>query len=406
MRQGYGIFFARAGLVIDVVVELAHRIMKLTALFAQLLHGPSFNQGQRIAAVDLVVERDQLLQGGSRELDWLISLRGNVPALLLLVEEHFVELFRRVRCHALRPILIVLFAWMGSSAPSALAQEAGRDASALAQEAGRDPFALAQEAGRDPFALVQATGPGQVALTQTVGYSPAVSDSSASACLPPESRYVEASDGSFLHVTIHRPPGDASAAVVLLSQESAIGGECWGVFPEELCAGGFLVLLPDPRGTGLSRSPELLPEEWSQPAIPLRRRFEEDVMACLDLVGTTSRRIGVVATGWTVWIANAISQADPRITHQIWITPDAWPDGEDPDDLSDPGSRLLLVAAQREEESSALAGDLYSQFNDRAELRLLTGVEGGCQLAQHPGLRRGLLDWLAAALSGGAGEMR
>ena len=382
MSQGYGIVFARAGLVIDVVVELAHRIMKLAAFFAQLLHGPSFNQGQRIAAVDLVVERDQLLQGGSRELDRLIGLRGNVPALLLLVEEHFVELFRWVRCHALRPILIVLFALMGSAAQST----------------------LAQESGRDPAALAQATGPDRVGLAQAVGQNSAVSDSSATACLLPESSYVEASDGSFLHVTIHRPPGEASAAVVLLSQETAIGGECWGAFPEELCANGLLVLVPEPRGTGLSRSPEPLPEEWSRPAVPLRRRFEQDVMACLDLVGTTSRRIGVVATGWTVWIANAISQADPRITHQIWITPDPWPDGDDADDVPDPASRLLLVTTQREEESSALVGDLYSQFNDRAELRLVTGVEGGCQLVQHPGLRRGLLDWLVVALSGGAGR--
>jgi hypothetical protein len=245
--------------------------------------------------------------------------------------------------------------------------------------------------------------------------SPAASDSTEAGCPGSESLILEAADGFQLHISMYRPVRMAPAAILLVSDGKSDPAECWAKLPSGLCAAGCQVLILDPRGTGRSRMPDQLPYEWERPTEPLRRRFELDLRQCLELVAPGVERICLVTIGWTGSLVPRLAGRDARITHHVWIAPApvagstmrGWLAGGGGDEGGGSVARdveLLLVAAQTDAQSYALAGDLYSQMDEHAELRLLAQGEGGCQLVQHHGLGRGLVAWISDALHEGTGD--
>lgn len=159
------------------------------------------------------------------------------------------------------------------------------------------------------------------------------------------------------------------------------------------------MLIPEPRGTEEGFPAGVTPPSGkpSDPATAIL--LLQDIVRSLELVEAGVSQLGLVAIGWTGWLGFDLAAADGRLSRLVWLSPQKGPSGEGaaggPDD---PALTLLLVASPSEASSSALAGDLFSRFNDRAELRLLSRSGGGCGLLHHAGLCAGLTHWLEESL--------
>ncbi len=206
--------------------------------------------------------------------------------------------------------------------------------------------------------------------------------------LPLETRH-----GFLLHALSYRQHEPATRAAILLHDWAQVGSSCWGELPAELCARGFDVLIPDLCGQGPSEMPGML---WlSRRDLAMLEWL--DVTALLGWVGSSVDSIAVLCVGWAGWVAPQLVGEDWRVRHVVWICPQGEIEEGRRWDLPHRSSlELLLVSSEKEIESSALAGDLFSRLNPGVELRLFSQSESGCSILSKTYFRTGLLDWLCA----------
>lgn len=159
-----------------------------------------------------------------------------------------------------------------------------------------------------------------------------------------------------------------------------------------LCEAGFQVLIPEPR----ENEAEVALPVGELPDAESAALLLQDVVRSLELVDAGVGQLALVAIGWTGWLGFDLAAADDRLSRLIWLSPQKRPPGEGvAEGSADPALTFLFVASPSEATASALAGDLFLRFNDRAELRFLSRSPGGCGLLHHAGLCEGLADWLA-----------
>lgn len=219
----------------------------------------------------------------------------------------------------------------------------------------------------------------------------------------PEALLLEARLGFLLHAITYRLPAGSSRGVVLAHDWVRTWSACWEDLPDSLCAAGFEVLIPDLRGPVQSHMPEM-PQPFATDFASLEWF---DAGALLSAFGDSVESIALVCVGWAGWVAPCLVHQDPRVRAVAWIGPRGDLDKVDEWDLPrDQFVRLLLVGSQEEVESSALAGDLFSRFNDIAELRLFSRGDGGCRFLAQDRVRIGLREWLDAELGVGAAPPR
>jgi hypothetical protein len=208
-----------------------------------------------------------------------------------------------------------------------------------------------------------------------------------------ETLLLESADGLLVYATGYRPRGPATRGVILASDGAAPEDSCWGTLPQELCQQGYEVLVAGRSGadvdaTGQANSADDCPRG------PLENF---DRMTLLGAFGDSVTSLGLVCVGRAGWAAGPLMAAERRIDQIAWISPRA--DGDDRrtrEFAAGRPVRILLVSSEEEIESSTLAGDLFSEFNSEAELRLISRGQGGCRLLSRSRVRIGLMDWLAA----------
>ncbi len=285
-----------------------------------------------------------MLQGDPGEADAGRIAAGDIPAFLAFIEENGVEMLGLLRFHCLA-------------------------------------FPL-----RASIAVLLAAGP-------ALAVAEAPRAQSGTACTA-EQLLLEAGDGTLLHAQSYRPDHPATRGVILAAEGLRSAESCWGTLPEELCALGFEVLLPD--------------LEESQDAAEPNPTSAEDIRRGMALwlesallggaFGDSVATVGLLALGSAGWAARQLIAEETRVRALVWLSPRANAAAETAWQLpSGAAVRLLLVAAENEIESSVLAGDLFSRFNETAELRLISRVDGGCGLLTRKSMRDALLVWLQGA---------
>jgi len=216
-------------------------------------------------------------------------------------------------------------------------------------------------------------------------------------------------DGDPLPAIIYRPEDGASQGAILIRDrsrassqrgamsDSSADAECWGGLPEELCRGGWQIIVPDrvewDPASGAVIGPELSPA--MRAALSDAPTANEAVTAAFDEATETLALICLGAAGrW----APRMAASDPRVTAMVWILPEGEESWMARWELpADRPMRLLLVASEMRQESLALASDLFSRFNRVCELWLLDWGESGCAVLAAARERRALAAWLAAA---------
>ena len=210
----------------------------------------------------------------------------------------------------------------------------------------------------------------------------------------PESIYLEARGGFSLHVSRYRPEKPATGALILIHNWTMAGLSCWGSLPDSLCNAGFDVFLPDLRGHGLSRAPVT---EFSPEMIPTSEEMavlESDAAIWLDLISTSTQRIGLLCSGSMGALAPSLARREARIRDIVWVSPESIRTPGNWEFAQSAGLQFLFISSQVDNESSALAGDLFSRFNDTAQLRLYSRGGEGCDLLDLPGVKQGIVQWL------------
>jgi pimeloyl-ACP methyl ester carboxylesterase len=209
----------------------------------------------------------------------------------------------------------------------------------------------------------------------------------------PESLYIEARDGFPLHVSRYRPVAQPTGVLILIHDWAMAGISCWGTLPDSLAAAGFEVLVPDLRGHGLSRTPLLPPVAALRPTTEEMAVLESDARYWLDLIGGATNQIGLLCVGALGSLAPRLVLGDARFNSLVWVSPD--PVGAASWQRFQRGDMdFLFIASQTEIESSALAGDLFSRFNNSAQLRLFSRGAAGCELLNQTSVRYGLVRWI------------
>lgn len=297
--------------------------------------------------MDPIVEREQVCEGRAfeRNAGWLF--RAHVPDFLLAVEANG-ELILRT---ALRHLSYLLCA------------------------------TLVLLTGEWPVAPVTAEPlPGLPADSARVVPGP----------LPDATVTVSTAEGERLAIQIYRPAGSPSAAVILIPDWGWSRVACWGVLIAELRDLGCEVLLPQwAPGVPISK-----PAPASRPAgDDLALLLRHGPLWLHSLRGQGELPVVAVAVGWSGAALARIAAADARVRGVAWIAPRRVPEAF----AEIPAERpleLLLIAAEADLESSAVAMNLFARFNHLAELRLFGSDARSCALVQRPWVRDALREWI------------
>ncbi|MBM3316813.1 MAG: alpha/beta fold hydrolase [Candidatus Eisenbacteria bacterium] len=229
----------------------------------------------------------------------------------------------------------------------------------------------------------------------------------AAAAEPPPAPAVEAvriegRDGFPLHALRYRPAGRASGGVLLVHDWSSDGGECWGELPRLLAQAGCEVLVPDLRGHGLSRVPELLGPADARPSRGELQQMRADGARWWALLGPQATDVVLVCAGWSGLGAPAWVPEGRRLRGIVWIDPrgeaSSW-DAELQAATPDPPP-LLFVATRENASGLRIAESLFSRFNSLAELRLYSRGRRGCGLARERPAQAGVGEWVTARWPG------
>lgn len=208
-------------------------------------------------------------------------------------------------------------------------------------------------------------------------------------------------DGHPLHLLRYRPPGGATAGIVLIHGWGSSPLECWKDLPQALCEIGYEVLIPDLRGDGESVMSDSVRTSVPAPTRGDLALLAADAALWGNAFSDSVSRVLVAGVGWGGAIAARIVTGDRPLLGLIWLGPvgDATAVDWQP---RDPARRsLLLVASQEDAPSARVAEALYARFYATAELHLFSRGDGGCALLAAPGVRDGLLEWARQAAGPG-----
>jgi hypothetical protein len=218
-----------------------------------------------------------------------------------------------------------------------------------------------------------------------------------------ESLLLESGEGLLIHATGYRPGEPATRAVILAADDDALEDSCWGTLPQEFCQRGYEVLVAGKTGADAGETRQVR-SGIDHPRGPLE---DFDRVTLMGVFGDSVTSITLVCVGRAGWAAGPLMAAEGRIDQVAWISPRGDAEGERTGGFAGGAPvRMLLVSSEEETESSTLAGDLFSEFNTQAELRLISRGQGGCRLLSRRRVGAGLIEWVAAESRTGSSGSR